>query len=952
MPRLSFIYPEMLWLLGAVGLIWAVVLLTPRRLTPWRFWASLSLRTALALALILAVAGVQLVLPVKRLTTVFLLDGSDSLPAATRAQAETFIQAALQHMPDDDQAAIVVFGGNALVERAPSAEQRLGRLSSVPIATRTNLEAAIQLGLALFPADAQKRLVLLSDGGENTGQAVAAARLAVARGIPIDIADLSITNGDAEALVARIEAPARVREGQTATISANIESSIAQMATVSLLGEGGVIGTPQRVALTPGATSVSFPVTVSGTGFQRFRVQLEPERDGRAQNNEAAALIQVQGPPRILLVAEAEAEAAPLLSALQATNMIPEVRSPATMPTDLAGLSAYDAVVLVNVPARNLPVSTMAALSASVRDLGQGLLMVGGDQSFGVGGYGRTALEEALPVYMDVRDRQARPNLALVFVIDKSGSMDGCHCTSSDRSSAQVQAGGPRKVDIAKEAVAQAAAILSLQDTLGIVAFDSSAVQTLPPTQGATVDQVVEAMARVEPNGPTNVQAGLQAAETLLKGVDARLKHIILLTDGWSAGGDPSDLAQRLRSEGVTLSVVAAGGGSADYLERLALVGGGRYYAVTDITKVPQIFVQETITTVGNYLIERPFTPVAIGASPVLAGITSLPQLYGFNGSTLKTSARALLETDDGQPLLATWQFGLGRSAAWLSDAKGQWAADWVRWAEFPRFAGQLVGALLPTGGNQTTNTALSVASGETSIALTTAISQTNLTINATLLGSNNVRYELPLAQVGPTSYQGHSASPPPGTYLVQISGSVGTQVVLQETAGLVVPYSSEYRGMQANPALLDELAALSAGTHLTTPADAFRPTLGEVRHAQEIGLPLLLLALCLLPLDIALRRLMLRRSDWAAAWAWATVRPKRLAPVTPVDPTFALLQGAKQRAGARLSGYAHPPQEAAPPPVVQPTAPVVAPPPSSADPLERLHAAKARARKRASGEE
>ncbi len=947
MPRLSFIYPEMLWLLAAIALVWAIALITPRRLAPWRFWSSLAVRTALALALVLAVAGAQLVLPVERLTTVFLLDGSDSLPPSSRAQAETFIQEALQQMPDDDRAAVVVFGGNALVERAPSEERRLGRISSVPVATRTNIEEAVQLGLALFPADAEKRLVLLSDGGENEGRAVEAARLAAARGVPIDIVDLAVNSGDAEALVARIEAPARVREGQEASVVASIESTVEQRATVQLLGDGGVIA-EQSVQLQPGSNEVGFSVPVSGTGFQRFRIRVEPEQDGRAQNNEAAALIQVQGPPRILLVADDRAEAAPLLSALQATNMVPEVLSPEVMPVDLAGLSAYEAVVLVNTPARSIPVGAMAALPGYVRDLGKGLLMIGGDESYGVGGYGRTPVEEAMPVYMDVRDREERPDLALVFVIDKSGSMDACHCASPDRGSAQVQSSGTRKVDIAKEAVAQAAALLSAQDTLGVVTFDSRALQTLPPTEGATVDQVIDAMADVEPRGSTNVRAGLQEAEELLKGVDARLKHVVLLTDGWGAGGDQSDIAERMREQGMTLSVVAAGGGSADYLERLADAGGGRYYPVQDMAEVPQIFVQETITTVGNYIVERPFTPVAIGESPVLAGIDGLPPLYGFNGSTIKESARVVLETDDEQPLLATWQYGLGRSAAWLSDAKGQWANDWVGWEDFPRFSSQLLGAVLPVRGGQDISTEVTVAGGETIVQLTTGESQDNLEVTATLIGTDGTRREVPLSQVGPSSYQGRLESPAPGTYLVQISGAAAERVVLQETAGLVVPYSSEYRGAQANPALLDELASLTAGARLTEALEAFKPVAGEVTRAQEIGLPLLLLALCLLPIDIALRRLMLRRSDFGQARAWATARAGRPAEPPPPDATLERLQSAKRRAGARISGV-EPPQAPTPPPETQ------APPPPAGpaeDPLERLRAAKERARRRASGEE
>jgi uncharacterized membrane protein len=952
MPRLSFVYPEMLWLLAALGLVWALAFLPPRRLSPGRFWSSLALRTAITLALVLSVAGAQLVLPVDRLTTVFLLDGSDSVPPSTRAQAETFIQEALQQMPDDDRAAIVVFGGNALVERAPGDERRLGRISSVPTATRTNIAEAIQLGLALFPADAEKRLVLLSDGGENEGQAMEAARLAAARGVPIDVVNLAVTSGDAEALVGRLEAPASVRDGQEAVIKASVESSVAQRATVRLLGDGGVLQ-EQQVQLQPGPNEVQFAVTVGGTGFQRFRVQVEPERDGRAQNNEAAALIQVQGPPRVLLVASDRADAVTLADALAATNVVPEILPPDQMPADLAGLSTYDAVVLVNTRARDLPVGAMAALPAYVRDLGKGLLMVGGEQSFGVGGYGRTPIEEALPVYMDVRDKEERPDLALVFVIDKSGSMDACHCASPDRGSATLQSSGERKIDIAKEAVAQAAALLGAQDTLGVVSFDSRAMDTLPATRGATVDQVVEAMGDVEPRGSTNVRAGLQQAEQMLQGVEARLKHVILLTDGWGSGGDQTDIAERLRSQGATLSVVAAGGGSADYLEHLATAGGGRYYPVVDMAEVPQIFVQETITTVGNYIVERPFTPVAVGQSPLLAGIGGLPELLGFNGSTIKESARVVLETDDEQPLLATWQFGLGRSAAFMSDTKGKWAANWVRWDEFPRFAGQLLGAVLPVQGGQEINTEVTVAGGETVVRLTTDGAQDNLAVTATLIGTDGTRREVPLQQVGPDAYQGRLESPAPGTYLVQISGAAAERVVLQETAGLVVPYSSEYRGAQSNPALLAELASSTAGAALTSAAEAFRPVEGTVTRAQEIGLPLLLLALLLLPLDIAVRRLMLRRGDFATARSWAAAKAPRPTPAAPApaDPTLERLAGAKQRANARMGGkepLAAPPPAAGPPP---PAAPQAAPPPPE-DPLERLRAAKERARKRAAGEE
>ncbi len=960
MLRLSFIYPISLLLLLLLVPLWAGALLLPHRLPPVRFWSSLLLRSGMILALVFSLAGTQIVQQVDDLTTVFLIDSSDSVSASARGQAEAFVQEALRAMSSNDKSAIVVFGENALVDRAPSTLSTLGRLTSAPVAARTNIEQAVQLGLALFPADTKKRLVLLSDGGENAGRAIDAAKLAATRGVRLDIVNMA-NPSDSEALLAELQAPSQVRDGQQFTLTATVESTVEQGALLRIFNDQQVV-IEQNVNLKAGVTTFTFPVAATGQGFQRYRAQITPQSDGRVQNNEAATLVQVEGPPRVLLVADVAGEAQNLRDALVAASVSAEITTPGAMPTDLAGLSSYETVVLVNVPARDLPVKAMAALPTYVRDLGKGLMMIGGRESFGVGGYGRTPLEEALPVYMDVRNREERPNLALVFIIDKSGSMDACHCSGPNRQTAQFRQGGIPKVDIAKDAVVQASALLGQQDTLGVVAFDDSAHWVLPAQRGAGVDTVENSVSSVQPQGSTNVRAGLLAAEETLNNTDARIKHAILLTDGWSGGGDNLEIAQRMRDAGITLSVVAAGSGSADYLERLAQEGGGRYYPAQDMSEVPQIFVQETITAVGNYIIEKPFTPIRVGDSPILSGLDGLPPLYGYNGSTLKEAARTVLVADDDSPVLAQWQYGLGRSIAWTSDTKGQWARDWVGWDEFPRFASQLVGWVLPRSDGQGLNAELRVEGTQAVIDVQASDAQgtpqEGLDMQATIVNGTGEPQRVPLRQVAPGEYRASIPSPVPGTYLVQISGQQDGRAVLQEVAGLVVPYSPEYRQGQSNPELLSELARTTGGAALTNPSAAFDHNLDSVRRAQEIAWPLLLLALLLLPFDIAVRRLLLRRSDFSTASGWLQTTILRRTPAEPVsDERLARLGEAKRRATSQNA----PPRPSAPssPPPAATTAPSqpatpqpTATPPAPEDSLARLREARDKARRRARGED
>lgn len=914
---IRFLYPAALWLLLVIPLAVGLALPGRPRLPRGRRWASLGLRVLILALLVLAVAGAQIHRPVRQLAVAFLVDASDSVSPAAREQATGFIRAALAAMPDGDEAAVVVFGKDALVERTAGAARTLPDLASVPITTRTDIAEAVQLGLALLPGDRQKRLVLLSDGQPNEGNALQAAELAAARGVPLDVVPIGGSAPGPEVLLSRVEAPSPIRQGQQFELTVVVESNVATTARLRVLDDTGVLY-DQNIALQPGPTTVAVPVRAGQPGFRRFRAIVEAAEDGRSQNNEAAAFTLVEGPPQVLVVVDpaSATEAEPLLQALEAAQMKVQVVAPGEVPQELTRLAAFDSVVLVNVTAESLPRATMEILPTFVRDLGHGLVMVGGPQSFGAGGWLRTPVEQALPVEMEVRPKEQQANIALVLAVDKSGSMGRCHCDDPNNARQQAQRleSGLPKVEIAKDAVLQASFALGQMDFVGVVAFDSSAHWSLRPAPFPGEAAIEQAIAPIEANGQTNIFAGLDAAEGSLRQVPARVKHIILLTDGWSRAGDYQALAERLAAEGITLSVVAAGRGSADQdLQRLAERGGGKFYQAADIGDVPQIFLKETIRAAGRYVIEEPFLPASATPSRILRGIdpTRLPPLLGYNGTTPKPAATVALLTPQEDPLLAQWRYGLGRTVAWTSDLSGRWAGDWIAWPQFGDFAAQLVGWTLPDPQSPRLDVQAGIEGGDAVIRAVATDEQGQprnfLETTAQIIGPDleAITAELPQTAVG--QYETRLSLDTVGAYLVTVTqrGDDG-EPVAGATLGLVVPYSPEYRLLAPDTTLLRQLAATSGGRVLAAEV-AQAPAVFEhppqpVTRSTDLWPPLLVLAVLLFPLDVAVRRLLITAADLARLRAALTARtPRRRRPSEVSQPVLdRALFKAKQRGERR----------------------------------------------------
>jgi uncharacterized membrane protein len=865
-----------------------------------RIAVSTGLRSAILLLVVLALAGLHLVTSGGPLNVVFLIDESASVAPETREAAYQYVRQAIASMGPNDCAGVVLFGERAIVDRALSADTRWQHSGRHPAEVATNLADAMQVASALFPEGGARRLVLLSDGVQTVGSAEDVARRLGLVGIQISVVPLGV-NAHNEVAVERVLNPTSLHVGEEYDVRVLLRSTSERVAVVSLY-DGDQLVARQEVQLRAGDNVVEFRHKATQEGFRTLSASVTSVDDRYAQNNQLASFVIVKPPPKVLLVAGTPADAGPLKAALEASGVRADVVEPIAMPHEPDNLGQYDAVLLVNASAETVGIQGQQALQHYVRDMGRGLIMVGGELSYGAGGYLRSPLEEVLPVSMDVRTNEQRASIALTFVVDKSGSMGRCHCGGSQQFSPTMRTEfGVSKIEIVKQAIRKAVALLNSSDEVGVVAYDADPHWLVRLASMGTIGED-GLNARLQPlvaEGETDMHKGISAATIELGASNARLKHMIVLSDGWTRQSEFTDLLSAISARGITLSTIGVGEGPGDLLKELAEKGGGRYYHAEDVNELPDVVLKETVRLVGAYYVEQPFKPVVVNSSPILNGLdpNNLPPLLGYNSTTPKSTADVLIKSPQGDPILATWQYGLGRVAAWTSDAKGRWAAEWVGWSRFSQFAGQLVGWTLPRSATPGMETSFSTLAGSlpstqdvlvrVESADSTGAPRNFLRSSVVITATNQIgagsgvpppapaagggeTFHAALVQQSPGVYEGVVRGLGEGAYEVyvqQLDPSTG-RVVAVERTGLVVPYAGEYRlptGVEVRAeALLSDVAGLGRGRRLdiSNPAAAFTHDI----PSQPVRLPLwpwlLLLALLLFPVDVAVRRLSLTRAD------------------------------------------------------------------------------------------
>jgi uncharacterized membrane protein len=892
---MTLLNPELLWL--AVPVVAAMVLASLRlgALARRRRITSLILQTLGVLLLIVSLAQPVTVKADNSFGLVVVLDSSRSLSDASRQQAVDFAKGVQAATRPGYDVRFVATGRQASLLTADEVTNGDWAGKTSPDTQATDLAAGLRLAGSLLGDTGRRRVVLVTDGWETTGQAADEAARLSARGIDLQVMGLTAL-GKPEVIAERLDMQQYARVGDTVTSDLYVYSTDATDATVNLTVDGAQVSS-RSVSLQAGENTISFDQHVAAEGFHTVQATVEASADTSRENNQAIATLVVKPEPSVLVIEERSGEADPLVSVLRTRQMQVDLRLPSTIPPNSEDLDKYDSVVLDDVAATSFSLDQQRTLQEYVRRNGHGLVVVGGKDAFAPGDYLNSVFEDILPVSSQPAPRPQEGATALILIIDKSSSM------RDFGENTYVS-----KFDMAVQAAQLAVNSLRTGDTVGVIAFDNDFEWAVPVQQinsdndKARVDQMIGA---IRIGRTTAIYPAVVEATHAMEKVSAPTRHLVLLTDGREQlQPDYTSILQELNQDNINLSTIGIGSDAdRDLLTQLAQDGHGRYYFTEQPENIPKIVFKEVDLSLQQSTLEGTIQPHIAASSPVLNGFRpqDLPQIGGYDLTVPKSDAVTALITDAGDPLLAHWNYGLGRVVAYTSAIGPDWGQKWLNWNQLARFWDQTVrwsmsspvshlvqpsvtiqglelgAAQEPAGGlnaQQNRQGVVGNGTGDQPAAVAhIAVESLNAdnsfadlaTVTAGVRSPSGVVTTTVLAQTAPGRYEADVPVGEQGAYEVraqrQGSQSGSGDPTVSESVGFTVPTAPEFLNAGTNDRLLKRLNGGQA--YITKPAQALDPTaLRAVSQQSEPLWPYMIAAALLLLLgSVAARRVDYRRT-------------------------------------------------------------------------------------------
>lgn len=800
------------------------------------------LRCAILLFLILALCQPRLKWTSDSVTTVYLVDVSDSAKFY-KEEAQKFISDAIKEMPSNESAGVVTFGADTKLEQFVTDKKVFDKLSAMPNQTATNIEEGVSTAMALFGADQAKRIVLITDGYENEGSAENMASSIRSQKVELKVVQIENTNED-EVYVSNLELPEKIHIGDTFTLNVEVTSNVSGSATLYLYSGRSLKG-QEEVQLQKGVNTFVFKDTQTEGGVKNYRVVIEPSQDTLTVNNEYSAYTTIEARPKIMLIEGKAEEGNELAKIFEAANLAFDKVTPSGAPSNINQMLEYKSIVLLNVHGDDLPEGFMGAIDPFVKDYGGGIVAVGGEDSFALGNYRNTPLETVLPVYMDLQGEKEIPKMAIALVIDHSGSMTGGNEHTT-------------KLDLAKEAAIESLDTLRDTDEIGILSFDDTFTWVSKLAVADDREQIEDNILSIGPGGGTSIYPAVDEAVKALSESDAKLKHIILLTDGQDGFGDYEDVLERMNEGNITLSTVSVGeDADLNILEYLAQAGGGRTYHTDITTNIPRIFAKEIFLSVKSYIINEEFTPLVTSSHEILKGVgqDGLPPLLGYVASTKKETATTVLMSPREDPILTVWQYGLGKTVAFNSDGENRWTANYAGWDKYPDFWKNIVEWTFSDVEDEVCYVTTSQDGSRGTVNYFTKEFSTDSQVTAVYTDEAGNTGEIQLNPVAPGEFSGDIPVDQTGVYAINVRQSEKGEVSHNVNTAVAMQYSREYR-VYDDVNVLGSLVDSTGGTFIQTPEEVYSGDPEPVSSQKSLSTPLVILALILFIFDLCDRRL------------------------------------------------------------------------------------------------
>ncbi len=797
--------------------------------------ATVTLRASALSLLVLALCSPVVDTPNHTPWAVLLVDQSASLDPDGARTAKAFVASSLTSVAQD-RIVVVPFAsepGKPAAGKWPKSPQF--------DTTGTDLLAAFDSVSSVSRSFGPERVVLLSDGNATVpGDVISAV---VALQTPLDTVPLKARSGP-DVWIEDVTAPSEVRPGNSVPLEVLVESSGDRQVRVCVTCDGEEVD--HKDVAVSGRLVVPFELELGRGPRDLYRAVLEAAADSQQANNWAEVAVWHGVPARALLVGRETNRFSPLARALGREKFEVETILADRFPKDVEQLSQFDLVVLADVPATEFTAQQLDAVELYVRDRAGGLLVFGGQDSLTAGGYQGTALERSLPVTCEFDVQAKRPSLAIVLVIDQSGSMEE---------------GGA--IGLAKTALRQTVQMLDAQDALGVIAFQDATQWIVPLQPCDNKQKVFREIDTLGAGGGTNMHPAIAKAHLALHEAYADLKHIIVLTDGLSYPGDFDTLASEIAASGATISTVAVGSEAAEpLLQSIAELGGGNYHHCTSAAEVPEIFVRETAKAARMGIREEPFFPKV---DATLATIASLaddkpPALLGYVQTKARPKAQVGMASESSDPLVAWWQYGRGRTAVFTSDLRGAWTRPWQNWAGlnalWTALARQTVRPAQIDGYRLTCN-----RQGETTLVTLDAVPypgrfENDAEVVLDIVSPDRSKQRILMPRIAPGQYAVHVAAPDAGTYDFQAICKVAERTVFAGRCSACPRYPDEWTPRETNEPLLRELAAATGGRFNPASGELFSDDQTPSVETHGLWHYLLLAAVLLLLAELSLRRL------------------------------------------------------------------------------------------------